>query len=572
MKENSMKVSIKAKVLSAALIPLILVVIVIAVYAVSALRTAMQNETLEGLRKLCHSVDAAYAAVSDGDYTMAGDNLTKGSYDITAKEEIIDSFVKETDADITLFYGDTRRATSLKDAKTGQRILGTKASDQVVEAVLNGEKEYTSTDIVINDQNYYAVYIPLKSNIGSTVGMVFAGEPSKDVEDEIFTRVIGIIVISVIFVVAATIIGFIVINRICSLINRTGTLLANLSEGDLTIKIDEKLTARRDELGVMTRALQALISQLKSVMTDIKGLSDVLSESSNDLKDFATSTNNAADEISRAVEDMSQGSVSQAEDVESATVQVSEMGSSIEQIVDEISTLYNNSEKMGKAKDDSEKIVTELAASSDQTFDAVKRIEKQVKLTDESVTQIQQAVALITSIAEETNLLSLNASIEAARAGEAGKGFAVVASQIQKLAEESNSSAASIADVIETLSHESKNTVDAMNNMHDIITTQQVKLAETEKGFKEVGTGIQSSIEQIDEIRSDSEKVDEARAKITDIIQNLSAISEQNAAATEETSASMQELNSTMAILAEKSEQLGEVAVKMNEDLKFFKL
>ena len=322
----------------------------------------------------------------------------------------------------------------------------------------------------------------------------------------------------------------------------------------------------------MTRALQALISQLKSVMTDIKGLSDVLSESSNDLKDFATSTNNAADEISRAVEDMSQGSVSQAEDVESATVQVSEMGSSIEQIVDEISTLYNNSEKMGKAKDDSEKIVTELAASSDQTFDAVKRIEKQVKLTDESVTQIQQAVALITSIAEETNLLSLNASIEAAGPGEAGKGFAVVASQIQKLAEESNSSAASIADVIETLSHESKNTVDAMNNMHDIITTQQVKLAETEKGFKEVGTGIQSSIEQIDEIRSDSEKVDEARAKITDIIQNLSAISEQNAAATEETSASMQELNSTMAILAEKSEQLGEVAVKMNEDLKFFKL
>ena len=121
-------------------------------------------------------------------------------------------------------------------------------------------------------------------------------------------------------------------------------------------------------------------------------------------------------EISRAVEDMSQGSVSQAEDVENATVQVSEMGTSIEQIVDEINTLHNNSEKMGKAKDDSEKIVSELAASSDQTFDAVKRIEKQVKLTDESVTQIQQAVALITSIAEETNLLSLNASIEAARA------------------------------------------------------------------------------------------------------------------------------------------------------------
>lgn len=572
MKEQSMKVSIKAKVLSAALIPLVLVVVVIAFYSVNALRSAMQEQTLDGLSKLCHSVNAAYSAMAEGDYTLSGENMKKGDYDITAKEDVLDSFVKNSDADVTLFYGDTRRATSLLDAKTGQRILGTKASDQVIQNVLKGGEEFTSTDVTINEQGYYAVYIPLKNSDGSTIGMVFAGEPSKDVEDKIFSSLIGIIVISIIFVLIAAVVGFIVINRICSLINRTGNLLSGLSEGDLTIQIDEKLMARRDELGVMSRSLQVLIDQLKGVISDIMGLSDELSESSNDLKDFASSTNSAADEISRAVEDMSQGSVSQAEDVENATVQVSEMGTSIEQIVDEINTLHNNSEKMGKAKDDSEKIVSELAASSDQTFDAVKRIEKQVKLTDESVTQIQQAVALITSIAEETNLLSLNASIEAARAGEAGKGFAVVASQIQKLAEESNSSASSIADVIETLSFESKNTVDAMNNMHDIITEQQVKLAETERGFKEVGVGIQSSIEQIEEIRSDSEKVDEARSKITDIIQNLSAISEQNAAATEETSASMQELNSTMAILAEKSEQLGNVAVKMSDDLKFFKV
>lgn len=572
MNDKKMQVSIKIKVLSAALIPLVVAVVVISCFATFSLRQGMQSEALDGLRKLCHSVDAAYAAISDGDYTMAGDHLKKGDYDITENESTIDSFVKDSEADITLFYGDTRRATSLLDAKSGQRILGTQASDTVIETTLKGGQEYTSTNIIINDKNYYAVYIPLKNSAGSTVGMVFAGQPSENIDETIFTRVISIVVISLIFAIGAAIVGFLVVSRICTLINRTGVLLSKLSEGDLTMQLDEKLTARRDELGVMTRALQALIGKLKDVISDIKGMSDVLSESSNDLKDFASSTNSAADEISRAVEDMSQGSVSQAEDVENATVQVSEMSSSIEQIVDEISTLYSNSEKMDKAKNDSEKIVSELSASSDQTFDAVKRIENQVKLTDESVTQIQQAVALITSIAEETNLLSLNASIEAARAGEAGKGFAVVASQIQKLAEESNSSASSIADVIETLSHESKNTVDAMNNMHDIIINQQQKLIETEKGFKEVGNGIQSSIAQIDEIRSDSEKVDEARSRITDIIQNLSAISEQNAAATEETSASMEELNSTMTILADKSEQLEDIAVKMNNDLQFFKI
>ena len=157
-------------------------------------------------------------------------------------------------------------------------------------------------------------------------------------------------------------------------------------------------------------------------------------------------------------------------------------------------------------------------------------------------------------------------------AGEAGKGFAVVASQIQKLAEESNSSAASIADVIENLSYESRNTVEAMNNMHDIIIDQQQKLGDTETKFSEVSAGIQSSLEQINQIRDGSEVCDQARIKVTDIIQNLSAISEQNAAATEQTSASMQELNSTMTILADKSEQLGNLAVQINKDLDFFKI
>ncbi|MDY3909084.1 MAG: methyl-accepting chemotaxis protein [Eubacterium sp.] len=572
MNKNKPKVSIKVKVLVASLIPLFLVTLVISLYSLDALRTGMQDEALSGLRELCYSVSTAYDAIAEGDYRMDGDNLIKGEYNITENEDLIDNFTKNSDSDITIFYGDTRRATSLKDSKTGKRILGTKASDAVIEATLKSGEEFTGTDIEINEANYYAVYVPIKSGDGSIVGMVFAGQPSQEIDAVINSHMRGIFILAIIFIIVAAVVVFFVVSRIGSVITKTSDMLLYVSEGNLTLQVDSKMLARKDELGIMVSSLQKLAEQIKSVVTDLKQLSDVLSESGVDLKDFASSTNNAADEISRAVEDMSQGSVSQAEDVENATVQVAEMGNSIENIVDEIENLYSNSEKMEKSKNEAEKIVNELAASSDHTYNAVKRIEKQVKLTDESVTQIQQAVALITSIAEETNLLSLNASIEAARAGEAGKGFAVVASQIQKLAEESNSSAASIADVIENLSYESRNTVEAMNNMHDIIIDQQQKLGDTETKFSEVSAGIQSSLEQINQIRDGSEVCDQARIKVTDIIQNLSAISEQNAAATEQTSASMQELNSTMTILADKSEQLGNLAVQINKDLDFFKI
>lgn len=496
----------------------------------------------------------------------------KGSYDVTENENVIDSIVANSETDITFFFEDTRRATSLKDAKSGERILGTKASDEVIETTLKGGEVYETTDITVNEKAYYAVYIPVKGQSGSTVGMIFAGKPSESVDSVINKKIQICTAMGVFLALIAAAIVIVVVTRIGTAIKKTNEAVVRVADGALDLQFDKRLLMRGDELGVMFNSMHTLSEKLKTVVGNVQNISNTLLESGDDLKDFSSSTSNATDEISRAVEDMSQGSISQAEDVETATIQVGEMGSSIEKMVKDIESLYANSEQMEKSKTEAETIVGELAASSDHTYNAVKRIEKQVKLTDESVTQIQQAVALITSIAEETNLLSLNASIEAARAGEAGKGFAVVASQIQKLAEESNNSAASIADVIENLSNESRNTVEAMNNMHDIIIDQQQKLGDTEIKFNEVSTGIQNSLEQINEIRESSEVCDGARIKVTDIIQNLSAISEENAAATEETSASMQELNSTMTILAEKADQLGNLASQLNNDLSFFKL
>lgn len=572
MNNKKVKRSMKMEILAITLLPLFVLTVVLTIYSVNSMRASLQEEALDGLKDMCYSIDAAYSVVDEGDYVLEGENLKKGEFDITENEEIIDSFVKESDVEITLFYGDTRRATSLVDSKTGKKILGTKASSEVVDQVVKQNNEYSSSNLTINDQNYYAYYIPLKNSDGTAVGMVFAGKATEKIDGIIQTKIISLLLIALVLLIAAGIVALIVSSRIGKAVRKAEVMLDMLSHGDLTVEVDPKLLKRKDELGIMGQALKGLMEKLKGILGNVKQSSDVLAVSNNDLNEFASHTSDAVNDVSHAVDDISQGAVSQAEDIENATLQVNDMGTAIEKIVAKVETLNQKSEEMELAKSDAEYIITQLSESSERTQEAVSKIEHQVTLTNESVTKIQDAVTLISSIAEETNLLSLNASIEAARAGDAGKGFAVVATQIQKLAEESNSSAASIAEIIDILAKESQGTVKAMNSMLQIIDEQQKKLQETKDRFQAVSEGIQSSRNEIKEIRDDSERCDSARVKVTDVISNLSAVSEENAAATQETTASMQELNSTMSILATKADELGSLAKDLEEDMRFFQL
>ena len=279
-----------------------------------------------------------------------------------------------------------------------------------------------------------------------------------------------------------------------------------------------------------------------------------------------------ADEISLAVEDVSKGAVSQAEDVETATMQVSDMGQAIENIASDIADLTNTSERMQTAGVEVTGIIQELNDSNDKTVQAIQTVSQNVIATDESVMRISEAVDMITNIAGQTSLLSLNASIEAARAGETGRGFAVVASEIQKLSEESNKSAQCISKIIKSLSEDSHNSMEMMEEVRIRLQEQQEKLDATKERFENVNAGIVSFREETMEINDQAKACDASREKVVDIIQDLSAISEENAASSQETTASMQELNATISLLAESAGGLKDLAVSLSESIEFFKL
>lgn len=200
----------------------------------------------------------------------------------------------------------------------------------------------------------------------------------------------------------------------------------------------------------------------------------------------------------------------------------------------------------------------------------IEKINKQTLSTNDSVLKIKDAAELITNIADETNLLALNASIEAARAGDQGRGFAVVADQIKRLAEQSNESAQYIGDIIVALLEESSAAVEVMEDVREIMETQSEHLSVTEACFGEVNHNIALTHEEITALTETIESTDTEREEVVNVVQNLSAIAEENAAGTEESLASIEMVNAMIADVAVAAEQLTHLSDVVDQNIHMF--
>ena len=565
------RVGITLKLAALAVLPVFLASVVIILMATFSMIDGMNEMSINGLELLANATRAGFEDI-EGDYRLdAAGNLWKGEVNLSGSMELIDSFVEGTDADVTLFYEKTRKMTSLISSETGERIVGTDASDEVWETVKRGEN-YETSDITINNESYCACYIPLKNSDGTVVGMAFAGEPRTEIQSFIIKKIAVSAVVGVVIFIVTVILGIIIARGISKILLTTEKYLERLADGDLNIQIDSKVVDRKDEIGQMGKSLKEVIDKLRSIMERLKASSDTVYQSGNTIDEMASQSSGAADEISRAVEDISKGAVSQAEEISDASSEVSNIGELIEHIVDNVKSLTNASETMGQAGETSMVTMQHLSESNDRTTEAIGNIGKQIDITNASVGKISEAAALITNITTQTKLLALNASIESARAGEAGKGFAVVATEIQNLAAQSEEAAGEIQRIIDDLQAESGKTIVAMKETRQLVAEQQEKLDDTKSSFKAVSNGIQVTKDDTALINDRAASCSTAKDKIVDIISNLSAISEENAASAQETTASMEELNATINMLAETAKELKKLAEELNEDMSFFKL
>lgn len=570
-RQPGLKMSIKARLIASSVLPTVVGITVVLIIAIVNMSAGMNAEASNGLVLLAEATKSSYDNTYSGDWRVDNNgNIFKGDTNLSQKQDGIDKFIDDNDADIAIFYGVDSKVTSLRDSNN-KRMLSLKAPDSVWEKVKTGET-YKADHIDIDGVDYTGVYIPLKNYNGNIVGMLFAGEPRTAITSFIIQRVIALVGVTIIVLLVIAVISLMLSRKIANALVTVNRLFVSLSNGDLTMKVDPNMLKRNDEIGEMAGSVQALISKLNGIVTGLTESADQLYKSGDEMAATASQSSKATEEISSAVEDISKGAVSQAEEIQNASSYIANMGKLIEDIVEKVSNLTQAANVMGNAGDTSMNTMVELSESNDHTTEAVNKIADQIELTNESVGKIGEAAAFITNIADQTSLLALNASIESARAGEAGKGFAVVASEIQKLALQSDEAAGEIKQIIENLKQESEKTVEEMNSTKLLINEQVVKLNATRDSFVDVSDGINVSRQETAAIEVNVGSCDDARQQVNDVIANLSAISEQNAASAEETTASMQELTATISMLSTTANDLMKISEKLNSEMKFFKI
>ena len=326
----------------------------------------------------------------------------------------------------------------------------------------------------------------------------------------------------------------------------------------------------RDEAGNIMNAVLKLRGELTGVVADLKTQSKALFTQSDSLSESAANTMANMKDTDRAVDEMANGATMLAQETQSASESVVEIGNMIDEVNDNSEALAKDADDMKELGENAENILKQLIDGQHEMVEHIGVVSDKTHEANQAAEKIAEVVSLITEIASQTNLLSLNASIEAARAGDAGRGFAVVAENIKQLAEQTTSSAADIQDIIHDLETKSNETVEKTDAVNKIVNKQSEDMKKTADILNQVIKGITGLIDRIDGIAASVANMDKSKEKVVDVIQNLSSVSQENAASTEETSASTSMAMGTIEGIANEAVQLKQIAQDLEDRMKAF--
>ena len=504
------------------------------------------------------------------------------AYDMVERESLIrgyllfdsqqykDDFENGIEASIAL----ENRALELSDSDELQVLIDKKIewgtlTDEVFAEFENGNEE-SATEITENSVQPLGNELIAGFNELASEREVIIQELGDTVKaNGDFIMILGIVISALVIVL-----GIIVAIATAASITRPLRMVMNrmqlVANGNLN---QEPLQAKTtDEIGQLVTATNDMSESMRNIMVKINDVSTTVTAHSEELTQSANEVRSGTEQISTTMEELASGSETQANqsgEISSMmaiyTKQLEEVNENADQVQGESSQVIQMTSEGSTLMDSS---MNQMESIDTIVQDAVQKVQG----LDVQSQEISKLVVVIRDIADQTNLLALNAAIEAARAGEHGRGFAVVADEVRKLAEQVAHSVTDISGIVDNIQNEFSIVTTSLNSGYEEVKhgTQQIRL--TGEKF----TGIQKSVsEMIDNINNITANVSEIASnsqKMNHAIQEIAAVSEESAAGIEQTSASSQQTSSSMEEVAGSADELAKLAEELNGLVGQFKL